>query len=346
MKRTIALFLILIMALTVPACAAEQTGPVPGENSESARTSYTDVAPDDWYAEAAEYVLEEGIMNGTGNGRFSPKDTFTRAQLATVLYRIAGEPKVIGEDGFSDTDQSAWYTPAVLWAEQTKVVNGVGNGRFAPDDPVTQEQLVTMLWRMEDQPEGAVAEDATPYAAQAVGWARENGIAPATADYTFTPKENAVRGQIAILLHGYLLGKEEQNMEQISLTLAGQPVTVEWENNPSVGALRDLLRSGPLPVELSRYGGFEQVGSLGTGLPRNDVQTTTAPGDIVLYSGSNMVIFYGSNSWAYTRLGHITDKSKSELEALLGGGDVTAVLSLSRRDESGISGADSEAIHE
>ena len=109
MKRTIALFLILIMALTVPACAAEQTGPVPAENSESARTSYTDVAPDDWYAEAAEYVLEEGIMNGTGNGRFSPKDTFTRAQLATVLYRIAGEPEVIGEDGFSDTDQSAGF---------------------------------------------------------------------------------------------------------------------------------------------------------------------------------------------------------------------------------------------
>ena len=120
-------------------------------------------------------------------------------------------------------------------------------------------------------------------------------------------------------------------MEQISLTLAGQHVTVEWENNPTVDALRDLLRSGPLTVELSRYGGFEQVGSLGTSLPKDDVQTTTVPGDIVLYSGSNMVVFYGSNSWAYTRLGHITDKSKSELEALLGGGDVTAVLALTDR---------------
>lgn len=331
MKRTITLFLILMMALTVPACAAEQTGPVPAENSESARTSYTDVAPDDWYAEAAEYVLEEGIMNGTGNGRFSPKEPFTRAQLATVLYRIAGEPTVTGEDSFSDTDPAAWYAPAVLWAEQTKVVNGVGNGRFAPNDPVTQEQLVTMLWRMEGEPEGASDEDASPYAAQAVGWARENGIASATADYTFAPKEDAVRGQIAVLLHGYLLGKEETGMEQISLTLAGQPVTVEWEENPTVDALRDLLKSGPLTVELSRYGGFEQVGSLGTSLPRNDAQTTTEPGDIVLYSGSNMVIFYGSNSWAYTRLGHITDKSKSELEALLSGGDVTAVLSLADR---------------
>ena len=331
MKRTISLFLILMMVLTVPACAAEQTSPAPAENSETAHTSYTDVAPDDWYAEAAEYVLEQGIMNGTGNDRFSPQETFTRAQLATVLYRIAGEPAASGEDSFTDTDSGAWYADAVLWAEQTKVVNGVGNGRFAPGDPVTQEQLVTMLWRMEGEPSEAAASDTSPYAAQAVGWARENGVAPATADYTFAPKENAVRGQIAVLLQGYLLWKEEPNMDQISLTLAGQSVPVEWENNPSVDALRDLLRSGPLTVELSRYGGFEQVGSLGTSLPRNDGQTTTVPGDIVLYSGSNMVIFYGSNSWAYTRLGHITDKSKAELEALLGGGDVTAVLSLADR---------------
>ena len=328
MKRTIPLFLVLMLALTLPACAAEQTVSDPAETGETAHTAYVDVAPEDWYAEAAEYVLEQGIMNGTGNDRFSPKDTFTRSQLATVLYRVAGEPAVTGEDSFSDTDPGAWYAPAVLWAEQTEVVNGVGNGRFAPNNAVTQEQLVTMLWRMEDHPEGTAAEDASPYAAQAVGWARENGIAPTTADYAFTPKEDAVRGQIAVLLKGYLLWKEEPNMDQISLTLAGQTVAVEWESNPSVDALRDLLKDGPLTVELSRYGGFEQVGSLGRSLPRNDTQLTTAPGDIVLYSGSNMVIFYGTNSWAYTRLGHITDKSRSELEALLDAGDVTAVLSL------------------
>ena len=139
MKRTITLFLLLMMALPLPACAAEQTAPAPTETSEISHTSYTDVAPDDWYAGAAEYVLERGIMNGTGNGRFSPKEPFTRAQLATVLYRIAGEPAGKGEDSFSDTDSAAWYAHAVLWAEQTKVVNGVGSGRFAPSDPVDQE---------------------------------------------------------------------------------------------------------------------------------------------------------------------------------------------------------------
>ncbi|MBQ7538218.1 MAG: hypothetical protein IJT42_04555 [Treponema sp.] len=89
-------------------------------------------------------------------------------------------------------------------------------------------------------------------------------------------------------------------------------VSVQWEDNESVAALRELVADGPLTVAMSSYGGFEQVGSLGTSLPRNDVQITTQAGDIVLYSGNNIVIFYGSNSWAYTRLGHI-ELSSSEM---------------------------------
>ena len=76
-------------------------------------------------------------------------------------------------------------------------------------------------------------------------------------------------------------------------------------------------------------GGFEQVGAIGTDLPHNDVQTTTSSGDIVLYSGNQLVVFYGSNSWAYTRLGHITDKTSQEITELLSGGNVTITLSIS-----------------
>ena len=74
------------------------------------------------------------------------------------------------------------------------------------------------------------------------------------------------------------------------------------------------------------YGGFEQVGSIGTSLPRSDKQTTTEAGDIVLYSGNQIVVFYGFNSWAYTRLGHISDQSAADMTALLGQGDVTITL--------------------
>ena len=104
-------------------------------------------------------------------------------------------------------------------------------------------------------------------------------------------------------------------------------VCVDWEENDSVAALRDLVIAQPLSIQMSSYGGFEQVGSLGTSLPRNDVQITTQAGDIVLYSGNNIVIFYGSNSWAYTRLGHI-ELSSSEMTELLSHGDVTVKLSV------------------
>ena len=80
----------------------------------------------------------------------------------------------------------------------------------------------------------------------------------------------------------------------------------------------DLCSDTPLTIQMSMYGGFEQVGSIGSSLPRNDVQTTTGAGDIVLYSGNQIVVFYGSNSWAYTRLGHITDKTPGEMRALRG----------------------------
>ena len=103
-------------------------------------------------------------------------------------------------------------------------------------------------------------------------------------------------------------------------------VAVDWEDNESVEALKELCRDESLTIQMSMYGGFEQVGPIGQSLPRNDSQTTTQAGDIVLYSGNQIVVFYGSNSWAYTRLGHIRDKSAQDLADLLGGGDVTITI--------------------
>ena len=104
------------------------------------------------------------------------------------------------------------------------------------------------------------------------------------------------------------------------MTIADTEIKVAWENNPSVKALEEMCRDGELTIQMSRYGGFEQVGSIG------NVQTKTSPGDIVLYSGSQMVMFYGSNSWAYTRLGRITGCTKKEIRKLLGTKDVTVTL--------------------
>ena len=112
----------------------------------------------------------------------------------------------------------------------------------------------------------------------------------------------------------------------LNLQIDGQTVSVAWENNEAVEALRKLAAQAPLRIRMSGYGGFEQVGSLGTSLPGNDRQITTEAGDIVLYAGSQIVVFYGSNSWAYTRLGRITDKTAAELARLLGRGNVTLLI--------------------
>lgn len=120
----------------------------------------------------------------------------------------------------------------------------------------------------------------------------------------------------------------ERETDTMVLTINGEMVSVEWEDNESVEALMDLVSTEPLSIQMSMYGGFEQVGSIGTSLPRNDVQTMTEAGDIILYSGNQIVVFYGSNSWEYTRLGKVTDKSKAEITELLGNGDVTITISM------------------
>jgi hypothetical protein len=120
----------------------------------------------------------------------------------------------------------------------------------------------------------------------------------------------------------------EESEEMMRFYINDTELEVTWEDNDSVSALKEIASEGPITIGMSMYGGFEQVGSIGTSLPRNDVQTTTSAGDIVLYSGNQMVVFYGSNSWAYTRLGHITDQDAAGMTQLLGNGDVVLTVSM------------------
>lgn len=121
--------------------------------------------------------------------------------------------------------------------------------------------------------------------------------------------------------------EEEPNMT-LQMSIGTTPVRVDWEDNGSVQALEELCANGPLTIQLAMYGGNEQVGSIGQRLPSNDSQTTTQAGDIVLYTSSQVVVFYGSNTWSYTRLGHIADKSAQEMADLLGNGNVSITFEL------------------
>ena len=120
---------------------------------------------------------------------------------------------------------------------------------------------------------------------------------------------------------------DERKDTEMKMYINDTEIPVMWESNPSVSALRNDLEAGDIVVSMSMYSNNEQVGPLGKTYPSNDVQTTTNNGDIVLYSSDQIVVFYGSNSWAYTRLGKM-DLSENEVVNLLSNGDVSIRLTL------------------
>ena len=125
--------------------------------------------------------------------------------------------------------------------------------------------------------------------------------------------------------------EEEQQPEkekELVLRIDDMKVDVTWEDNESVTALKEKAAEGPLTVKMTMYGGFEQVGALGFTLPSNDTAMDTVAGDIVLYTGNMLVIFYGTNSWNYTGLGHVENKTVQDMEDLLTAGDVVLTLTM------------------
>ena len=139
----------------------------------------------------------------------------------------------------------------------------------------------------------------------------------------------------ALLIQNWLptlnFAEKQTTMEKMYITIDGKSLPVTLVDNAATQTLVAALQEGDIIYEAHDYGGFEKVGALGRSLPTNDTQTTTQAGDVILYSGNQIVLFYGSNSWSYTRLGRIQYSSQSELESFLksGQGNITVTLSLS-----------------
>lgn len=114
----------------------------------------------------------------------------------------------------------------------------------------------------------------------------------------------------------------------VNATIDGTILEIALADNRSARAFAELLAGGPVTVDMSDYGGFEKVGSLGTSLPTTDEQISTGPGDVILYQGNNIVIYYGTNNWNFTRLGKIQDADAQTLRELLGSGNVSVTFSL------------------
>lgn len=269
------------------------------------------ISNEPWYTEAVAYVQEQGLMTGTTPTDFAPEASLTRAMLVTVLYRLAGEPAVSGDDGFRDTADGQWYANGITWATRQKIVNGYGNGLFGPNDAVTQEQLSAVTSRYAGQ-------DVTNGIPGFTG-----GAAPATRAQTATALLNLSKLPTTNDTNS---GEDTAMVKEMNVQIGEYTFTAILEDVEAVQELVDMLQDGPLTVGMTDYSGFEKVGSLGRSLTASDEPTTTEAGDIVLYNGDNIVIFYGSNSWSYTRLGKIDDLTN--WRTALGRGNVTAVFSL------------------
>ena len=128
---------------------------------------------------------------------------------------------------------------------------------------------------------------------------------------------NAVHAENNIIKQNSIENDDMINeRKDIMLKIDEIEVEVDWENNESVEELKKLAKNGII-IQTHRYGGFEQVGEIGQSIVSNNIQMITEPGDIVLYAGSNIVVFYGSNSWSYTKLGKIKNKTNEELKNML-----------------------------
>lgn len=300
--------------------------------------SFDDVPAGAWYAEAVNYCQQHGIMNGTTPTTFAPEAPLTRAMLAAVLYRMSGSPAATGVPAFADADAGEWYSDAVSWAAENEVISGYGNGTFGVNDFTTREQAVTILWRYAGSPESDTTDtvsDTGPisdWAKTSVLWANANGILDGMAENNhFNPKANIQRGEVASMLYHYLTLNQPQpaagfSETKINVSFNGHTYPATLEDNSSAKAFAELLKSGPLTVSAHDYGSFEKVGDLGTALPRNDQQITTSAGDIILYQGNQITVYYAQNTWSFTRLGRIDDPSG--LREALGSGDVAITFTL------------------
>lgn len=177
---------------------------------------FTDVSRSDWYYQFVDYVTSKGYFNGVADKTFAPADNMTRAMFVTVLFRFHGAKGDRSQSAFTDVAPGEWYTDAINWAAANRIVDGVGNGKFAPNDPITRAQMCTMIeryldlyrkaWKVTLPETGSVSvmvdESAIPaYALAAVKQCQRHGLVNGFEDGTFRPNDLSTRAQVAAVIY-------------------------------------------------------------------------------------------------------------------------------------------------
>ena len=220
-KLTKAISILLCLAVIVTMLATTVMAASVGD--------FKDVAEKDWFYNDVNYVVENGLFNGTSATTFSPKQGMDRAMIAAVLYRLAGSPETKPIEDFKDVPAKAYYASAVAWAKGAGVVNGTAKDAFSPADSVTREQIVSMLYRFYTVYKGVGATDAkeltaftdaaavSAYAADAMKWAVGNGLINGKSTDTLDPKGTAQRCEVAAMIARFAAFMEKARRDDIRI---------------------------------------------------------------------------------------------------------------------------------
>ena len=203
-NRLISLALCLVLALSL----------LPAGVLAASANPFTDVKASDWFYNDVLYVYENGLMQGTGKTTFSPNGSMTRGMIVTILHRMEGKPAASGQT-FSDVKSGQYYAKAVAWASANKIVKGYGSGTFGPNDPITREQLVSILYRYAQYKGCSVSDSASlrsfsdasaihSYAKTAMAWATATTLIQGVTKKTIVPQGGATRVQLAVILRRML----------------------------------------------------------------------------------------------------------------------------------------------
>lgn len=196
---------------TMPASAVTVSAVFEAEDTPPQQMPFADVPAGSWYCDAVQYVYEEGLMAGTGEGCFSPDLTTSRGMIVTILYRLEGSPAVSGGAAFADVTSGQWYSDGVAWASANGIVTGYTNGSFGPNDTITREQMAAILYRYArckgcDVSARAQlnsysdASQVASYATESMSWAVGSGLITGTSGTTLSPAGSATRAQAAVIL--------------------------------------------------------------------------------------------------------------------------------------------------
>lgn len=185
------------------------------ETPETTELNFTDVKESDWFFKGVEYVVDKGVMSGVSENQFDPSGKLTRAMLVQMLYNMESRPACDAENAFIDVPVGQWYTDAVIWANDAKIVSGMGDGLFAPNMEITREQMVAMLYNYAkykgydvtasaDLSAFADTASVSAWAQPAMQWAVAEGYISGMGDSQLAPQGTATRAEIASVIMRFM----------------------------------------------------------------------------------------------------------------------------------------------